>query len=262
MKRSLFLILLFTTVTVFIGAQELSGRLVQAVSAGDRAEIKSLLLQGADINGIDSVGMTPLVMAVIRNHTEIVELLLQNGADPRLSTISGISPIETARSQKRVRIDMLLTDQLLKQSGKGYTYLTTAVLKKDKETITKLIELEYDINSRDTEGATSLMYAIYHGYTEIAKLLVSAGADINAADKAGMQALHIAAASGSLKGVLFLLQNGVRINDQTAKGETALLLAAKYRHINIMELLIKNGADLSIRNKEGKSFLDYDTDRP
>ena len=40
-----------------------------------------LVANGADINWIDGEGVTPLILASFKNHLEIVELLLNHGAD-------------------------------------------------------------------------------------------------------------------------------------------------------------------------------------
>ena len=40
-----------------------------------------LIVNGANINWIDGEGVTPLILASFKNHLEIVELLLNHGAD-------------------------------------------------------------------------------------------------------------------------------------------------------------------------------------
>ena len=43
-----------------------------------------LIAYGADVNWIDGEGVTPLILAVFKNHVEVVKLLLENGADPMI----------------------------------------------------------------------------------------------------------------------------------------------------------------------------------
>ena len=44
--------------------------------------MKLLLSQGAMINIPDNRGWTPLIISVYHNYLNIVEILLENGADP------------------------------------------------------------------------------------------------------------------------------------------------------------------------------------
>jgi len=257
MRKAIFTLIILVSAFTLFAQQDLSNELVDAVKDGDLIEIKALIEQGADTNCINRVGITPLVMALFQKDSDAVKLLLDNGADPELKSISGVSPIQTARKKRLVKIDLLLTDYLLRQQGAGYTYLTTAVIKGDIDLINKCIELDYDIDTRDSENATAFMYAIFHNELEIAKLLLENGADINAADKDGKTALHIAAAEGNLLATMLLIEKGAKINALTAKKETPLIFAAKYKHLDLVEILIKNGSDLFAKDSSGKSFLDY-----
>ena len=58
--------------------------LVKAVTVNDTKEIKRLIYKGADVNGQNKYGMTPLLTAVSYSCVESVKLLLELGADPNL----------------------------------------------------------------------------------------------------------------------------------------------------------------------------------
>jgi len=60
-----------------------------AVLRSDEAQILTLLLQGADPNTLDNMGMAPLHWAVYRGDYETVKILLQNGANPDLRNRAG-----------------------------------------------------------------------------------------------------------------------------------------------------------------------------
>ena len=55
--------------------------------------------------------------------------------------------------------------------------------------VKKLIEEGANVNARNFDWWTALMYASEYGYTDIAKLLLEAGADVNARTKLGETAL-------------------------------------------------------------------------
>ncbi|MEM9907913.1 MAG: ankyrin repeat domain-containing protein [Cyanobacteria bacterium P01_D01_bin.44] len=43
---------------------------------------QALIDAGADVNWIDSEGVTPLILAAFKGHSELAQLLLEHGADP------------------------------------------------------------------------------------------------------------------------------------------------------------------------------------
>jgi Ankyrin repeats (3 copies) len=66
------------------------------VTSGDERAVTALLANGADVNETTSGGQTPLILAVIFGHTNIVELLVRAGADPELRDNLGLNAIEWA----------------------------------------------------------------------------------------------------------------------------------------------------------------------
>jgi ankyrin repeat protein len=54
--------------------------LLLAVHSGRGDEVRSLLAAGADVNGTDAEGMTPLMASAMNGHLEIARLLLASGA--------------------------------------------------------------------------------------------------------------------------------------------------------------------------------------
>lgn len=62
----------------------IQNKLVNAVVKNNVTMINNLALKGADVNGTNKYGMTPLLTAVSYNNVESVKLLLELGADPNL----------------------------------------------------------------------------------------------------------------------------------------------------------------------------------
>ena len=65
-----------------IKVDAIQNKLVKAVSVNNTEEIKRLIAKGADVNGQNKYGMTPLLTAVSYSCIESVKLLLELGADP------------------------------------------------------------------------------------------------------------------------------------------------------------------------------------
>lgn len=86
--------------------------LTSAVSSGDESAVSALLSNGADVNVTSSGGRTPLILAVIYGHTNIVQQLVRAGADPQQRDDLGLNAIEWAqRRGLREALDILTNPQ-------------------------------------------------------------------------------------------------------------------------------------------------------
>ncbi len=76
---------------------------------------------------------------------------------------------------------------------------------KTNEIVKGLIDAGADVNAKNHNDDTTLMWAIRHGYNEIAKIFIVAGADVDAEDNAGNTALKWATVYGH-SGIAKLLE--------------------------------------------------------
>ncbi len=144
----------------------------------------------------------------------------------------------------------------------GKTALHVASIRGHHSVIRSLIEAHADLNARDAELETPLMYATggEAGSASIVEALVAAGADPNLRNRSGWTALMIAANLGSLAEVRILLRAGAdpRISDPA--GNTALHLAGRSFSADwraVAEALVEAGADPDLPNAAGLRFKDY-----
>ncbi|XP_072559799.1 fibronectin type 3 and ankyrin repeat domains protein 1 isoform X1 [Paramormyrops kingsleyae] len=87
---------------------------VSAVS-GNVAVAALLINAGASVNAADRKGKTPLMVAVLNDHQDLVSLLLRNGADLSVKNEFGSSAAEMARAFDRQAtggVPVLATDEL------------------------------------------------------------------------------------------------------------------------------------------------------
>lgn len=84
-----------------------------AARRGGYGSIKALLDNGAHPEGIeDPAGrVTPLMIAAAKNHTSIVQLLIDAGADVRRADSAGTTPLHCAASRGRTRIVKFLLEK-------------------------------------------------------------------------------------------------------------------------------------------------------
>lgn len=68
----------------------------KAAAEGDREKVQELLRDGADVNARDYWGFTALYWAVENRHPEMVELLLQKGADKYVQCNKGLTALDRA----------------------------------------------------------------------------------------------------------------------------------------------------------------------
>jgi ankyrin repeat protein len=72
-----------------------------AVAARQRDVIEVLLDAGADVNAVQHAGYTPLLEAAQSGDSELVELLLERGADPDAKLDDGRTATDLARDSER-----------------------------------------------------------------------------------------------------------------------------------------------------------------
>ncbi len=153
---------------------------------------------GADVDakGGESVA-TPAMWAAQRCHYYIVNLMLQNGADP------------------------LLTD------AQGYNIMHLATFDGNVFLLILLLHQNIPVDSSDPQGHTSLMWAAYKGYPACVDLFLRWGANVYATDELGFTALHWALVKGSQACVQKLIEYGSDRFAETTEGKTPATVATE-----------------------------------
>lgn len=147
--------------------------------------------------------------------------------------------------------------------------LIKAVKEGDVDKVKELINKGVDVNTKDEDRNTALIYATdqtysmytYKDYITIVKLLLEAGANVNLQNNHGRTALIMATDYNNIDIVKLLIKKGADVNIQDEEGKTALMYATIMEGIKLVELLIEAGADVSLTNKEGKTVIDIAIDK-
>ena len=222
--------------------------------------VQVLIDAGADIEIKTDSGRSPLHVASIEGALATVKMLVKAGADVRATDAKGNTCLILAACcghTDTVRYLVGLPEvDLNHQKISNYTALHVAVSRKHADVVQVLIDAGADIETRGALGSSPLHLASDLGELATVKMLVEAGADVRATDDKGATCLMFAAYHGHTDTVRYLVGfPEVDLNHQGKMNRTALLLAVHQRHAEVVQVLIDAGADIEIRTDEGRSPL-------
>ena len=131
-----------------------------------------------------------------------------------------------------------------------------------------LVKKGANVNSAEPKKKrTVLMVAAAKGQFDIVKFLYGEGADINARDSDSQTALMYASrnrfnATPDNAIAKFLLSNGAEVNVRSKKkGFTVLMLAASAGNVELVQQLLEKGADPAIKDNFGGSAVSMAKER-
>lgn len=204
--------------------------LYRAVKAGNIEDVRSLIAEGADMDGHDGGYNSPLHVSIQEGHKQIAEVLMDSGAD-----------INARRGRG------------------GRTPLHWAVIEGYKDICELLIAKGADIDAGDDLGDTPLHHVFVSDSNglAIAELLISKGADVNAMSKYSGTPLHEAISFERGDIAEFLMDSGADVDATQSDGQTPLHVAVRWFRLdpNMAELLIERGADVTARDRNGTTPL-------
>ena len=211
----------------YLDAQD-TGALGWAAHQGHLGLVKHLVKKEARINpstlmgGTRGTGTTPLMMASAQGHEDVVEYLLDKGAD-----------IHVREAYQFISNESVFT-------AYGASALSATIAHGQDEVMQILVDhwvYTYGTDGIDDHGRTVLMYAASWGNMDAVRFLVANGAPIGAWTRVGSTALMFAAAAGHTEVVRFLLEQGEDPHAVNTLGYTALRLAQERGHTEVASLL-------------------------
>jgi ankyrin repeat protein len=235
--------------------------LMTAILTEDEQALQALIDAGVDVNRPlpPEVGLTLLAGAVRFGRPDTVELLLKNGANPNLAA-----------------------------PGNGTTALHHAAALGDIPVARLLLNHGADIELRDSQGMTPLLFATFCGADDtheaprlgrhkakappvdearqrrIIEFLLKNKATLDAVDHGGHSALHAAALNDNAAAARLLLERGLERDQADGDGEMPIHVAAGCGSISVLKVLLEAGADANSRASFGRRPLDllaYNADR-
>ncbi|KAL2072969.1 hypothetical protein VTL71DRAFT_10293 [Oculimacula yallundae] len=271
----------------------------QAVGKWKKLHVRQVLDKGTeDLEALNKKIETVLFRAVSKGDKDIVQLLLEYGADPRARPPGAESPLHIAAGNDKKTILKYLVDMrsvdLEEVNAKGETPLYVAVLKRNKDCIDVLLNAGANPNARplgqdsmlsiavandsktavksiaksgrvridvlNGKGETPLYVAVGRRQKDCIETLLDAGANPNATPIGKDNMLHVAV-SNDAKGIAkMLLQRGANVEEM--KGGESPLCRSIYRgQTTMVNLLLEYGASTTPRTAKGETPLSIAVNR-
>lgn len=252
--------------------------LVAAARGGHFGAVEMLLESGAEASHrIDArhhptlTSTTALEEAVYLGSLKMVQLLLDNGVDPRTALDGSATALQSAAINSNTDMINLLLDHGVNVNVKGgffgsalqagaygnYSQKIFQVLVEKEagvmpetaihETVLQLLDKGADVNAQGGYFGTSLQAASYACYLQTMLILLEHGADPNVEGGIYGNALQAVAHRGQLEAAQMLLDHGADVNAIGGVYGTALQAAACRCNLEMVQKLLQHGADVNVQ---------------
>ncbi|MGH0165406.1 UNVERIFIED_CONTAM: hypothetical protein FKN15_048721 [Acipenser sinensis] len=227
----------------------------------------------SSVNVSDRGGRTALHHAVLNGHVEMVNLLLEKGANINAFDKKDRRALHWAAYMGHLEVVSLLINhgaEISCKDKRGYTPLHAAASNGQLGVVKHLLNLSVEIDEANAFGNTALHIGCFNGQDAVVSELIDYGANVNQPNNKGFTPLHFAAASthgalcleflsplhmtavhGRFTRSQTLIQNGGEIDCVDKDGNTPLHIAARHGHELLINTLITSGADSTKRGIHG-----------
>ncbi|XP_037744370.1 protein phosphatase 1 regulatory subunit 12C isoform X2 [Chelonia mydas] len=202
--------------------------------------VQFLVENGANVNQADNEGWTPLHVAASCGYKEIAQYLLAHGAQVAAVNSDGEIPLDIAEDDG---MEALLREEIAKRG------VDVAAAKREEEELMLQDTRQWlnagriDDTRHPKTGASALHVAAAKGYIEVMRLLLQAGYDPNVRDKDGWTPLHAAAHWGVEEACRLLVEHLCDMDTLNNVGQRPCDLADEDT-LSLLEELQKKQEDL------------------
>lgn len=222
------------------GFEFTEAELFRAIKLDDAIAVKGFMQGGMNPNAKNEKGETALTYAIKNADNKLIKVLIEK-ADLNKRDELGNAPLHLALNKDKDEIFKLLLEKgadvnvpgRRNEQIKDQTVLHLAIAKEDAELAKDLLKRGADPNKANNLGQLPLIEAVLASKldVELIKMMIEKGADVNKKEP-----------ESQAHSLIFLTNN--RDASSEARREVGKLLLAK-------------GADKSIKDKDGKTALDW-----
>ena len=255
--------------------------LMRVITAGDLNGFDTtdvaieLIKRGADINFQGYGKVTALMLAAQEGNSQLVEFLVQNGANVNsLDNVRDMPAFMHALYKGHLKLAIKLIGygtNINLQDSFGNSLLMRVIYDANRngfdwnDMAIELISSGADINAKANDNVTALMLAAFASNNMLADALLKCGADVNVAAgdvinweiRKGDTALILAAGSGNINIITKLIEYGANIAANSESGSNALMRASMNGHAQMVSRLLELGLDKNAKDNAGYTALDY-----
>jgi serine/threonine protein kinase/ankyrin repeat protein len=222
--------------------------LMAAVRVFSIDSARMLIERGADVHAQDSVGRTPMTIAITYN-PHAISLLLASGVDINEQTRFG-TPLLTAARYQWPFTEQNTSGHLVVRDGR-LDFQDKALIKEPNNAVKILIEKGADPNTRDGEGRNGLMLMSMESRLDKDAEMTVEARETGEPKLRWRRRDRIVEVIGET-----LLDAGCEINAADNKGRAPLMYAVIFERPTIVNLLLKRGANINAKDHNGERALD------
>lgn len=233
---------------------------------------RHILSLKVDVNKQNSMGYSPLLLAITSGHIEMIgELLKSPETDLNLVTRDGKCALRFALISSKFN-DFTVAKRLIENGAETNGIhqgdnLLQFLIKSGAEDAAMFMCDHVNLNFKNCEGFTSLHLAAKNGYAELVTKILMCGASPNVQSGVEEQqktALHYAIEANwqdvveaivHFKSITAEGEEKPDFNIKSISGDSPLSLAMSLRHNNLVPILIEGGADVNARNGQDLTLL-------
>ncbi len=213
---------------------DINANLINAILNHQEKDALQAIEAGAKPDHRSKSNLPVLILAAARQQEEVVNRLLDKGADVNIRANYAQGGIEQVTA-------------LHVAGAKGHTSILAILLARGAK-----------VDAQEKTGLTPLMSAAEQGHVIPSILLLDKGANPNLQDYAGNSPLLLAVANNHQDVARILIEKGADVDLADGEFTTPLMLAAQYGYQDMVALLLKGGADPKLRRgSNGYRAIDF-----
>ena len=202
-------------------------------SQQDLLDITTYLIHAkANLDVVDENNKTALLTAVVKDHSEIVRVLLEKGVISLEKIDEAFLLAAKMGRLKTVHILRIHGANLETTNEKGYTALIYAASNHYPEVFQALLDYGATLDPKSYNSKVIFLSAVFNNYVDVVRILVGKDIRLNYLD----EGLLIAANNGYTKIVQILLDYGADFKVKDKNGATAFDLASMGNHDEVCDI--------------------------